>query len=66
MVSHNEYENVILNKKHFRHLMNRTQIKDHKIGMCEMNPIFLSYVDEKIYILNNEHYGIIHGYWSRF
>ena len=30
-ISHNEYKDVLLNKKCFRHLINRTQSKDHKI-----------------------------------
>ena len=31
-ISHNEYENVLLNKKCLRHSMNRIQSKDQKIG----------------------------------
>ena len=31
-ISHYEYQNVLLNKKFIRHLMNRVQSKDHRIG----------------------------------
>ena len=44
-ISHNEYKNVLLNKKCLRHLMNRIQSKDHKIGTYEINKISLSFLD---------------------
>ena len=31
-ISHNEYKDVLLNKKCLRHSMNRIQCKDHKIA----------------------------------
>ena len=31
-ISHNEYTDVLLNKKYLRHSMNRIQSKDHRIG----------------------------------
>ena len=34
---HNEYKNVLLNKKCLRHSMNKIQSKDHKIGTYEIN-----------------------------
>ena len=36
-IRHNEYKNVLLNKKCFRHSINRIQSKDHKIGTYEIN-----------------------------
>ena len=45
-ISHNEYEGVLLNKKCFRHSMNRIQSKDHKIGTYEINEISLSCFDD--------------------
>ena len=50
-VSHNEYEDVLLNKKCSRQSKNRIQSKDHKKGAYEK--IFLSCFDDKIYIQNN-------------
>ena len=41
-ISHNEYKDVLLNKKCLRHSMNRIQSKDHKIGTYEINKISLS------------------------
>ena len=38
------------NKKCLRHLMNRIQSKDHRIGIYEINKILLSWFDDKIYI----------------
>ena len=47
---HNEYKDVLLNKKCLRHSMNTIQSKDHKIGNYESNKISLSCFDDKIYI----------------
>ena len=52
-ISHNEYKDVLLNKICLRHLMNRIQNKDHKIGSFEINKISLSCFDDEIYIQNN-------------
>ena len=63
-ISHNEYKDVLLNKKCLRHSMNRIQSKDHRIGTYEINKISLSYFDDKIYIQNNECDGLAFGYYS--
>ena len=52
-ISHNEYKDVLLNKKCLRHSINRIQGKDHRIGTYEMNKISLSCFNDKIYIQNN-------------
>ena len=52
-ISHNEYKDVLLNKKCLRHWMNSIQSKDHKIGTYEIDKISLSCFDDKIYIQNN-------------
>ena len=49
-ISHNEYKNVLLNNKCIRHSMDRTQIKDHRIGTYEINKILLSCFDDKVCI----------------
>ena len=46
-ISHNEYKDVLLNKKCLRHSMNRIQSNDHKIGTYEINKISLSSFDKK-------------------
>ena len=61
-ISHNEYKGVLLNKKCLRHAMNRTQNKDHRIGICKINKISLSRYDDKIYIQNNGCDGLALGY----
>ena len=47
-ISHNEYKDVLLNKKCLRHLMNRIQSKYHEIGTYKINKIPLSCFDDKI------------------
>ena len=42
--------------------MNRIQIKDHRIGTYEINKIYLSCIDDKIYILNIRHNGLAYVY----
>ena len=41
-ISHNEYKDVLLNKKCLRHSVNTIQSKYHKIGIYEINKISLS------------------------
>ena len=39
--------------------MNVIQTKNYRIGTCEINKISLSYMDDKIYSLNNGHDGFV-------
>ena len=48
-----KYRDILLNKKCLTHSMNRIQSKNQKIGTYEINKIYLSCFDGKIYILNN-------------
>ena len=52
-ISHNEYKDVLLNKKYLRHSVNRIQSKDHNIGIYKRNKISLSCFEDKIYIQKN-------------
>ena len=63
-ISNNKYKDVLLNKKCFRHSMNRIQCKDHRIGIFEMNKISLPCFDDKIFIQNNGCDGLALGYQS--
>ena len=63
-VSHNEYKDVLLNKKWLRHSMNRIQSKDHKIRTYEINKFSLSCFDDEIYIQNNGCDGVALGHQS--
>ena len=38
-LSHNEFKDVLLNKKYMRHSINRIQSKDDTIGTYEINKI---------------------------
>ena len=57
-ISHNEYKDVLLNKKCLRHSMNRIQIKWYRTRTYEINKISLSCFDYKIHILNNGYDGL--------
>ena len=46
-----QQKDVLLNNKYLRHLMNRIQSKNHRIGTYEINQISLSCFDDKIRIL---------------
>ena len=61
-IRHNEYKDVLLNKKCLRHLMNRIQSNDYGIVTYEINKIYLSCFDDKIYIQNNECNRLALGY----
>ena len=64
-IHHNEYEEVLLNKKCLRDSMNRiesTERKDHRTGTYEINKISLSCFSDKIYIQNNGCDGLAFGY----
>ena len=52
-INHNQYKDVLLNKKCFRHSMNRIQNKDHRIGTYKINKTSLPCFNDKIYIQNN-------------
>ena len=61
-ISHDEYKDALLNSKCLRHLINRIQNKNHRIGTHKIIKFFLSCFDDKIYILNNGYDGIALGY----
>ena len=39
-ISHNEYKDVLLNKKSLRHSMNRIQSKDHEMNLWNQQNFF--------------------------
>ena len=47
-ISHGEYNYVLLNIKCLRHLMNKIQSKNRKMGTYEIHKISLSCFDDKI------------------
>ena len=59
-ISHNEYKEVLWNKKYLRHSM--IQSKDYRIGTYEINKISLSCFDHKICIQNNGCDRLVLGY----
>ena len=63
-ITHNEYNDVLLNNKCLRHSMNRIQSKDHRIGTYKINKISLTCFHNKIYIQNNGYDGLVLSYQS--
>ena len=61
-ISHSEYKDVLLNKKCVKNSTSRIQSKHHRIGTYEINEIFLSCFNNKIYIENNGYDGLALGY----
>ena len=61
-ISHNEYKNVLFNRKYLRHSINKIQSENHRIRACEINKISFSYFDDEIHILNNGYDGSILSY----
>ena len=61
-ISHNEFKNVLFNKKCLRYSVNKIQRKDHRIGAYEINKVFFLCFSGKIYIQNNGCDGIAFGY----
>ena len=49
-INHNEYKEVLLNKKCITHSINRIQNKDYRIGTYEINKILLACFDDKMHI----------------
>ena len=60
-ISYNEYIDVLLNKKHCWHAINWIQDKYHRLGTSKINNISLSWLDDKIHILNNGYNGLAFG-----
>ena len=52
-ISHNEFKDVLSNKKYLRHSVNRIQGENHRIGTYEINKFSLFCFDDKIYIQSN-------------
>ena len=52
-ISRNEYKYILLNKIYLRYSMNSIQINNHIIGTSEINKIYFSCFDDRIYILDN-------------
>ena len=63
-ISHNEFKDVLLNKKCLRDSMNKIQSKYHRIKTDEITEISLSCFDDKIYFQNNGYDGLALGYQS--
>ena len=63
-IRNNEYKDVFWNKKCLRHSMSRVESKNHRLGTYEINKIFLSCINNKMYIQKNGLDGLALGYYS--
>ena len=53
-VRHKEYVDVLFNKYFIRQKMKRIQTKLHRIGTSDVCKIYLYFIDDKRFILNND------------
>ena len=60
-ITHSEYKDVSLNQKCLRHSIN-IQSKNHRLETYEINKIYLTCFDDKMYILNNRYHGLALDY----
>ena len=63
-ISHNGYKDVLLKNKCIRQSVNRIQSKDHRVGTYEINKIFVSCFDDKIFIQSDGYDRLALGYQS--
>ena len=59
-----KYKDALLNNKCLRHLMNKIQSSNQKMGTYHISKISLSCIYDKIYILNNGHDRLALDYYS--
>ena len=57
-IESNKFRYVLFNKKNIRHKMKRIQSKKHKLRTYEIDKIFLSCFDDKIYVLDDGIYTL--------
>ena len=58
-----KFKDILFNKKISRHKMKRIQSKKHKLGTYEIAKIYLSFFDNKRYVLDNGIYTL--GYFHK-
>ena len=61
---HNEYVNVLTNKKVLRHKMKRILSEKHNIGSYLLNKVTLSCYDDKRFILDDGINSLAYGHKS--
>ena len=53
-----KFKDVLFNKKNVRHKMKRIQSKKHKLGIYQIDKIYLSCFDDKRYVLDDGIYTL--------
>ena len=61
-IRHNEFMDVLFNKKVIRHIMKRAKSFGHRMYACESNKTSLSAFDEKGYILDDGIHTLSYGH----
>ena len=62
MLKHEEYVDVLFNKKDLRHKMKRILSEKHNIGTYLLNKVSLSCYDDKRFILNDGMNSLAYGH----
>ena len=60
-IDHNGYKDILVVNQCLKHLMNRSQSKNHRTGNYEINEIFLLCLDGQMHILNYRYFGLALG-----
>ena len=63
-LKHENYKDVLFNKKQLRHTMKSIRSKKHEIGSFEINKISLSCFDDKRFILRNGTDSLAYGHYK--
>ena len=60
-----KFKDVLFNEKIIRQKMKRIQSKKHKLGTYEFDKIYLSYFDDKRYVLDDGIYTLFIRYFHK-
>ena len=63
-LKHEDYKNVLLNKKQLHHKMKTISSQKHQLGSYKINKISLSCFDDKRYIHNNGIISYAYGHYK--
>ena len=63
-IHHENYKDVLLNKKQLRHTMKAIRSEKHQLGSYEINKVSLSCYDDKRYLLEDGIMSYAYGHFS--
>ena len=63
-IKHEDYKNILINKKQIHHTMKTIRSSKHQLGSYEINKVSLSCFDDKRYISNDGIKSHAYGYYA--